>query len=59
MKVVFETSCVTIFAKYVKGRTYDLNEAEAKQFIKEGLAKLVEEKKKPAPKRKTTTRKRN
>jgi hypothetical protein len=37
MKVVFKTTCVTTFGKYVKGRTYDLQEEQAKQFIKEGL----------------------
>jgi len=57
MKVKFNTTCVTTFGKYVKGRTYDLQEKEAKQFIKEGLAESVE-KPKPEPKPKTTRRKR-
>jgi len=52
MKVKFNTTCVTTFGKYVKGRTYDLQEKEAKQFIKEGLAESVEK-----PKPKTTRRK--
>jgi len=54
MKVVFKTTCVTTFGKYVKGRTYDLQEEQAKQFIKEGLAESVE---KPKPEPKTTRRK--
>jgi hypothetical protein len=49
MKVVFKTTCVTTFGKYVKGRTYDLDDKEAKQFIKEGLADAVK-----VPVKKTT-----
>jgi hypothetical protein len=49
MEVKFLTTCVTIFGKYVKGRTYTLKKESGQQFIKEGLAEAV---KKP-----TTTRK--
>lgn len=54
MEVVFNTTCVTVFGKYVKGRTYNLDTEQAKQFIKEGLADAV---KKEQPKRKTTSKK--
>lgn len=57
MKVKFKTTCVTTFGKYVKGRTYDLQEKQAKQFIKEGLAELVEKPKPKTTRRKRTTQK--
>lgn len=57
MKIVFNTTCVTTFGKYVKGRTYDLQEKEAKQFIKEGLAESVEKPKPKTTRRKRTTQK--
>ena len=57
MKVVFKTTCVTTFGKYVRGRTYDLQEEQAKQFIKEGLAESVEKPKPKTTRRKQTTRK--
>ena len=41
MEVKFLTTCVTIFGKYVKGRTYTLKKESAQQFIKEGLAEAV------------------
>lgn len=48
MKVKFNKSLVTVHAKFVKGRSYDLSEKLAKQFIKEGHAEEV----KPPVKRK-------
>lgn len=57
MKVEFNTTCVTTFGKYVKGRTYDLQEGQAKQFIKEGLAESVEKPKPKTARRKRTTQK--
>ena len=61
MKVKFNTSCVTLYGKYVKGRTYELSADQAKQFVKEGLAVSVEKqasKQAEKPKPKTTRRRR-
>ena len=57
MKVEFNTSCVTLYGKYVKGRTYELSADQATQFVKEGLA-VSAEKQAEKPKPKTTRRRR-